>query len=210
MRMNIRRVRSVALRTALVAGFLITVTLVTAVGIVMRGRSGSARLPAECAVVFGATVHVEFDSAGRRVGSKPGPGITRRVAAAARLYRQGMIRRVFLTGGRGEGMQLSEAAVMEQVARGEGIPAASIVLEDQSTSTWENLEMTRPRTSSCATVIGISDQTHLARIEMLARMQHWNLPTYPADVTAGEWFEIENTAREALGILYYFFLQIIR
>jgi len=151
-----------------------------------------------CAIVFGAAVHRN---------SLPGPGITRRVQTASRLYKEGVLRHIILSGGKGSQDVESEASVMRDVAIADGIPSAVISLEDQSRSTWENLVNSRPLTGSCSTVIGISDRYHLARIEYLASLQGFRgLQTIPADTDVPLAFEIRSFSREVVALLYYLLL----
>lgn len=156
------------------------------------GRSGSGQV---CGLVFGAAV---------RRNARPGPGIARRIATAARLYKQGVLQHIIVSGGKGEGMDASEAEVMRTTAIEEGIPATAITLEGESRSTWENLLFSRPLTGSCATVIAISDRYHLARITYLARAQGWeDVRTLPSDRSAPWYFEIRSIGREVAAIIYY-------
>jgi uncharacterized SAM-binding protein YcdF (DUF218 family) len=151
-----------------------------------------------CGLVFGAAVHRN---------SLPGPGIERRVATAAKLYKEGILRHIILSGGKGSQDVESEAAVMRDVAIADGISANDIVMEDQSRSTWENLVNSRPLTGSCTTVIGISDRYHLARIEYLASLQGFRgLQTVPADMDVPWTFEIKSFSREVAALLYYLML----
>ena len=148
-----------------------------------------------CAVVFGAAV---------RGGSEAGPGILRRVQAAADLYHQGSIQTIILTGGKGSQIQESEAAVMQKVAMRLGIDSEDLILEDKATSTWENLAFTKELVGDCSSIIAISDRYHLARIEYLAELQGWgNLRTLPAGRVPLLSFEVRAVVREALGHIYY-------
>jgi len=159
------------------------------------GESGNGR---NCAIVFGAAVHRN---------SLPGPGITRRVSTAARLYREGILQHIILSGGKGEEGMASEAEVMRDVAIADGIPEGDLTLEGNSRSTWENLAYSRPLTGSCTTVLAISDRYHLARISFLARVQGWGgLSTIPSDMEASWYFEWKSIGREVVAILYYFIL----
>lgn len=151
--------------------------------------------PVECAVVFGAAV---------RSQGVAGPGIERRVEAAAVLYNEGKVGRLFLTGGKGSAEQPSEAAVMQRVAMRLGVAPEDITLEDQARSTWENIEFTYPKAADCTSVIGISDRYHLARIEYLAERLGWeDFRTLPAGRVPPREFEARAVAREALGFVYY-------
>ena len=148
-----------------------------------------------CALVFGAAVHR---------GALPGPGITRRVGTATRLYHEGILQHIILSGGKGEDGMASEAEVMRDVALENEIPAGDLTLEDQSRSTWENLLNSRPLTGSCTSVIGISDRYHLARIAYLAHRQGWeDIRTLPSDLEAPWYFEVRSISREVAALLYY-------
>lgn len=151
-----------------------------------------------CGLVFGAAVHRN---------SLPGPGIARRVETAARLYREGLLQHIILSGGKGEEGVASEAQVMRDVALEDGIPAGDLTLEGDSRSTWENLRNSRPLTGSCTTVIGISDRYHLARITFLAHLQGWgSLQTLPSDLEPPWPFEMKSIAREVAAMVYYIVL----
>ncbi|MDO8469359.1 MAG: YdcF family protein, partial [Candidatus Peribacter sp.] len=151
-----------------------------------------------CGLVFGAAVHK---------GSLPGPGIARRVKTATRLYHEGLLQHIILTGGKGEPGVASEAEVMRDVAVKEGIPAGDLTLEEQARSTWENLLYSRPLTGSCTTIIGISDRYHLARISFMAQVQGWKgFSTLPSDLEAPWYFEFRSISREVAALLYYIVL----
>lgn len=159
------------------------------------GFSGNAEFPAECGLVFGAAVHRSDD---------PGPGIMRRTVTAARLVHEGKIERLIFTGGRGAASNESEAAVMRAVAMRNGVDPDLITIEEQATSTWENLVYARPLISDCASIVGISDRYHLARIRYLAERQGWgSLPVYPADNPPNDAFTIRSVIREVSAMLYY-------
>jgi uncharacterized SAM-binding protein YcdF (DUF218 family) len=156
---------------------------------------GDAIFPVECGLVFGAAVHS---------GDDPGPGIMRRTATAARLMREGKVQRLIFSGGRGEESSQSEAAVMRRVAMRAGVDPDLILLEEESTSTWENLVYARPLVEDCGSIVGISDRYHLARIQYFAKIQGWgNLPAYPADNPPNDAFIIRSVIREILAMFYY-------
>jgi len=171
--------------------------------IVLNGRSGNAQFPADCAIVFGAAVRAIRNEQGSVVGENAGPGIARRVAAAADLWSNKQINQIFLSGGTGEGMGRSEADVMEERAITLGIPASILTKEEQSGSTKENLQNTQNLTKDCYSVVGISDDYHLARIQLLAWQLGYNIQTYPARTQPNVKFQIQSVIREALGLMYY-------
>ena len=173
-----------------VLGFISLVLLV------VLSFGGTATFPADCAVVFGAAVHRN---------STAGPGIIRRVRTATDLYNNKQVNTLYFTGGFGSTYQeKSEAMVMKELALKNGVKDKDIVLEERSTSTWENLVYTGPMVQDCESVVGISDRYHLARIRFLAKKQGWgSLQTHPATWHASVPFEIYSVIRETLGFVYY-------
>lgn len=167
---------------------------------VVDHMGGSASFPADCGIVFGTAVWPVFDKKGDIVNSTAGPGIRRRVSAAAKLIKKGSLRRLFLTGGKGEGIQKSEASVMREYALTLGVSAETITVEEHSRSTWENLKNTRPLTLGCSSFVAFSDGYHLARIALQAHVQGWEVQTYPAAPVPSRAFTVQSVLREALGI----------
>lgn len=202
--MRIPRVVIIGFQAVWGASLLLVFAFALCMASVVIHFTGDAVYPADCAIVFGSAVHPLYDESGAVVSAKAGPGITRRVSAATALYKEGSVKHLFLTGGQGEGMLLSEAEVMQRLAVSHGVRAGDITLEKESHSTEENLAFTRPLTEECTTVVGISDRYHLARIELLARLMGWEVQTEPAAWTAGNAFELRSSLREAtilLGLL---------
>lgn len=197
-----KTIRRLAILAAILAG-MGALSFCVALGVVLQGMTGSGIDKAQCGLVFGAGVVPLRDENGVMVGSVAGPGILRRTQTAAALYNQGKLERLILTGGKGEGMRRSEAAVMRDVAVNAGVDTLDIVIEDQSTSTRENLMNSRPLTKDCESVLAISDAFHLARIRFLAWQLGWNLPTYPVEESINARFETWSIVRETLGILFY-------
>jgi vancomycin permeability regulator SanA len=183
-----------ALLVVLAASLAPVAVMMLCITLVLSGFRGSAQLPAECALVFGAAVHSVSD---------PGPAILRRVQTAADLYRAHQIERLIFTGGKGSDTQQSEADVMRAVAIADGVDDTSILTENDSNSTWENIAHSKKYLNDCSSVIAISDRYHLARISFIARQQGITLPTFAANDHAGIGFEIASVIREAFGILYY-------
>lgn len=164
---------------------------------------------ADCAVVFGTAVRPVYGSDGTVTSAIAGPGIDRRISTVADLFREGRVRRIFLTGGRGEGNPVSEAEVMRSFAISRGVPDERIIMEERSRSTWENLLFTRPLTYDCDSVVAISDHYHVPRIALYAQAQNWDIETYSAETTANWAFTAKSVLREALGIDWLVVLQLL-
>jgi vancomycin permeability regulator SanA len=174
------------------------VSLASAFLLVIGGFGGNAQLPADCGLVFGAAVY-GYD--------RPGPALARRIATAARLYNEGQVKTLILTGGvgRGGGVSLSEASVMRTQAIAYGVKVFDIRTEDASHSTIENLTFSRELAKDCKSIVGISDAFHLTRIRMLAfRQGGWDhFTVHPADDRPTAASEMKSVVREVFAFLYY-------
>jgi len=71
---------------------------------------------------------------------KPSPGLAERLNMAIQLYREGRFGRIIVSGGMdASGAIVTEAEGMRRYLLASGIPDEAIMLEDRSTSTYENL-----------------------------------------------------------------------
>jgi uncharacterized SAM-binding protein YcdF (DUF218 family) len=175
------------------AGLAVT-AVICALLLVIISFPGNADFPDECAVVFGSAV---------QRGSEAGPGIRRRVRTAVDLLEAGEVERLIFTGGLGEGNELTEAQVMQNVAVQLGVNQSVIQTENASTSTWENIENIRPLIEDCDSTVGISDRYHLGRIRFLSWRKGVEMDVHPASVTASPAFEAVSVIREVAAVLYY-------
>lgn len=168
---------------------------------VLSQFSGNATFPtdpskaeASCAIVFGSAVHG---------GSEAGPGIRRRTDAAAKLYEEGKVDTLILSGGVGEGNLLSEAEVMQKEAVELGVDPEDIRLEKEATSTWENIKFVQPLAENCESLVAVSDRYHLARIRIASFRQNLDMSFFPAAAPKNPLFEFREVLRESIGVLVY-------
>lgn len=185
------------LRLAGMASVVISILVFCGVFLVWARFPGNAVFPADCGLVFGAGVWPVYNSERRIVDAVAGPGIRRRVQAAADLYRTGQVGQLIMSGGTGEGMPRSEALVMRDYALSLGVPLSAIRIEDQSHSTWQNLQNTQGLTTGCRRLVGISDRYHLARIEVLSALSGRRIMVHPASPSIRT-FELYSAVRESL------------
>ncbi len=116
---------------------------------------------ADCAIVLGAAVW-------HRV---PSPIFAERIHFGIELAQTGKVRMLVFTGGVGTHGAVSEARVGADQALAAGIPAARILLEEQSHKTLESLENVRPLLAAhgLKRCYLVSDAPHLLRAVTLAR-----------------------------------------
>ena len=112
------------------------------------------------ALVLGCAVHARG----------PSPTLRRRTLRAAALWHGGAVGLVVPCGGLGRHPP-TEAEAMRAMLLDEGVPETAILLEDRSTSTWENLAFARPLlvARGIQRVVLVSDAHHLPRAVMTAR-----------------------------------------
>jgi uncharacterized SAM-binding protein YcdF (DUF218 family) len=75
-----------------------------------------------------------------------------------------------MTGGLGSGDSVTEAEAARDWAVREGVPAADIVVENRSTTTFENLENAKPLLleNGLSSILVVSDPPHMRRAMMIA------------------------------------------
>jgi uncharacterized SAM-binding protein YcdF (DUF218 family) len=101
---------------------------------------------------------------------RPSPVLRSRLDHALLLWQQGMAEWVILTGGQGRGDTTSEAAVGRSYLRSHGIPAAQLLIENQSRNTDESLQAvaTLMKEAKLENAILVSDPFHMLRLRILA------------------------------------------
>ena len=164
--------------------------------LIVGGFKGNALFPVDCAIVFGAATDEQQGM---------GPGIKRRVATAVKLLDEGKVSRLFMTGGKGRLNVSTEAAIMRQYALDLGVHSSQIFIEQEATSTWENLLYTRPlvNNADCQSFVAISDRFHLSRIQSMAKVQKWPYITmYPSQFSIPLYSEVYSVIREVFAYIY--------
>ncbi len=139
-----------------------------ALAIAIHARRASAPPPAGTVLILGAGLR------GREVG----PLLRRRVERGAELWRRSLARRpdcrIVVAGGQGPDEVRTEASAMaEHLQRHLGVPAAAIDLEQASTTTRENLELSRALVTAPgrAPLVVVTSDYHAYRAAgLLARM----------------------------------------
>src|SRR5262249_37848837 len=115
-----------------IARDLVGVAVVAILGIVFVGSYATYRIlaqgqvdeqrPADAIVVMGAA---QYDG-------RPSPIFAARLDHAVSLYRAGIAPTLVVTGGKADGDRTTEAASARAYAIARGVPAAAILMEDQS------------------------------------------------------------------------------
>lgn len=115
---------------------------------------------ADCIIVLGAGTN----------GVEPNPVFRERLNHAVTLYQAGYADTVILTGGLTPGNSHSDAYIAGQYLISRGIPEDTILLEERSTITQENLEYAKEimDAEGLTTAILVSDPLHMKRSMLMA------------------------------------------
>lgn len=133
-----------------------------------HGRDDPERVDA--ALVLGAGL----------LGDRVPPVLASRIDTAIELWRSRTPRPLLvMSGGKGTDEQVSEAFAMAEYAVARGVPRQDVVLEDRSTTTWENLlfsaELLERRLGADARIVVVSNDFHTLRAALMARAQRLRL-----------------------------------
>lgn len=175
---------------------IITLLLITCLGIfwlipgerIKQAQQMKADGSYDYAVILGAKVN----------GETPSLSLRYRLESAVDYATQHPHVKFVLSGGQGKDEGISEAQAMYRYLVEHGIAEQRLVLEDQSTSTYENLQFSQDSIPEVAGVTIISSDYHLARARFLAGQLGWE-----SDIVAArtpESVRVKLLARERLAL----------
>ena len=117
--------------------------------------------PADAAVVLGAAVWT----------SEVSPVFKERINHGIELYRNRKVRKLIFTGGQGNPGEPTESSAARQYALQSGVPAGDILIEEQSHTTYENIEYAKHLAdkNGIRKVLIVSDPLHMKRAITMAK-----------------------------------------
>jgi uncharacterized SAM-binding protein YcdF (DUF218 family) len=185
--------------------FVVLVALwgVLVAAVLVVGNLDSAR-PSDAIVVMGAAQY-----AGR-----PSPVLEARLDHAVSLYRARIARKIVFTGGRRSGDISSEAATSARYARGKGVPSSSIILEDKSRSTTEQMHAVAriAKARKMRRIVLVSDRFHMLRLLLTARrlgLDAYGSPTRSSPISLTEAAGIRYVLAESVKAPLAFLLETV-
>ena len=150
----------IAVCGVMAAGIILFVFLF---GCVISGMVSKPENKADYIVVLGAQIR----------GERITKSLRKRLDAAIEYYNENESVTIIVSGGKGEGEDITEALAMKRYLEEEGIPKNSIIMEDKSTTTNENLkfsyELICDRGDKNANVLICSNNFHIFRAVKLAK-----------------------------------------
>lgn len=173
--------------------------LVTLWQVWSTGNADQAR-PVDAIVVLGAA---QYDG-------RPSPQLAARLDHVVELWERELAPRVVVTGGKQPGDRFTEAEASARYLTERNVPAASILLEQEGTSTYESLRAVRELVGpDVRSVLLVTDPYHALRTRMIAAEVGFDAyvsPTGDSVVTGLREFrrELQETAGIAIGRLVGF------
>ena len=116
---------------------------------------------ADAAVVLGCRIK----------GNSPTPFLEQRTKRAAQLYKENKVRYIIVSGGKGNGENMSEAQCMKNILVEEGIEEDKILMEDKSENTRQNIKFSNDiiKKNNFNNVIVVSNLFHLRRASIICK-----------------------------------------
>lgn len=110
------------------------------------------------------------------------PCLAARVDHAVALYKEKYAPKLLVSGGMDKEDGVNEAETMKKIAMEKGIPAADILMEKQSTSTYENFLLSRRilEDAHLKTVIIVTEPFHTPRASLIAQKLGYTYTFSPA------------------------------
>ena len=161
--------------------------------LVLKDAFTAAPAPSQAILILGTRVY----------GQEPGPMLQLRLEKALALYRQGFAPYLLVSGGQGADEDISEAAAMRNYLMARDVPAAAILLEDASTSTYENLRNSTAilREKDLNQVIVVTNRSHVFRSLYLARLHGLDASGAAAPMSDRLGSTVYQFARESAAVL---------
>ena len=137
---------------------LVILALAFPAACILSGMNGRGEPGGKILIVLGTTVN----------GTEPSPMLKQRLDAAAEYLNTYPDAQCFVTGGKGDAENLSEAQCMYNYLTAAGIDGGRITMEDRATNTVENLQNVHAMLNTNQVDI-ISSDFHLYRADLIAR-----------------------------------------
>lgn len=184
-----------------VAGAVACLALFPLAQMVLFGKTDYRR-PADVAVVLGARVYAD---------GRLSDALADRVRTACQLYRDGLVRRLILSGGPGDGA-IHETEAMKQMAMQLGVRAEDIWLDKAGLNTRATVRNTGALLAEwhASRVLVISHAYHLPRVKLAYQRAGWDVFTVPARESYLLRQMPYNMAREVAALWVYYLRPLVR
>ena len=177
-------------------GFLIIIFI--QVDVIIFGIE-SKPIKSDCIIVLGCQVK----------GTSPSPFLQARLNDSIQLYKEGYGKYIIVSGGKGAGEDITEAAAMKIFLLNKGIDKSKILMDDKSMNTMENLSFSKKimESKGFKTDVVVSNKYHLKRVSLMSKRLRMNTSYSGVFVSQYKFTEYEGYVREVLGVLKFVILK---
>ena len=179
--------------TACLAGLFAIYLIWQVIAVSRYGFKDDGR-QADCAIVLG----------GAAWHDKPSPVFRERLNHAIKLYLDGRVGALVLTGGKGAGAPYSEGEVARDYCLERNVPEHALFMEGNSTTTIQNLEEAGKilDRQNFRSALVVSDPWHLRRGVLIARRQ--GIAASPSGTRTSRFQSLKSRSRFTLRELYLY------
>ncbi|MCI1944081.1 YdcF family protein [Clostridium luticellarii] len=173
--------------------------LLTEFQVVFFGENAAPE-KSDCIIVLGCRVY----------GTSPSPFLVWRLNRGLELYNKGYGKYIIVSGGKGEGENISEAEAMKTYLISRGMDGSKVIAEDKSASTMANLINSKKIMDQMGfkDAVIISNKYHLKRASLMAQSQHIDATYSGVFVSSYKKHEIIGYIREIPAMWKYYFLKL--
>ncbi|WP_129724012.1 YdcF family protein [Xylanivirga thermophila] len=156
---------------------------------------------ADCIIILGCSVY----------GNIPSPLLMARLDEGLRLYNAGYADYIIVSGGKGQGENISEAQAMKEYLSKHGIDEEKIIMEDRSFSTIQNISYSKAKMDErgLRTSIIVSNKFHLKRSSIIAKRLGMDASYSGVFVKQHKCSEIKGFIREVPAVIRNAFIKKI-
>ncbi|MGJ7045762.1 YdcF family protein [Thermoanaerobacterium thermosulfurigenes] len=185
--------------TALLITFVLLLNIIAELQVITFAYNAKP-VKSDAIIVLGCAVY----------GKNPSPFFKERLNEAIRLYKKGLGKYIIVSGGKGPGEDVSEAEAGKEYLLKNGIPYNTILKDDKSYSTLQNLENSKKimDEKSLKTAIIVSNKFHLKRASIIAKEAGINASYSGVFVKRYIYEEVYGFLREAPALLYMYLKNI--
>ena len=190
------------INSIVIAIFLLIIAFLSLSSVVessfVKNHAGNAKF---VGVVMGAAVWSN---------NRPSPSLALRADMAAELYKDGLLKKIQVTGGHAPG-ELSEAEVAYKYLVSKGVDSTDIWIEKKTASTSEQIRFIKNRLvdkKHLSNIMIISDPYHLARIKEICKFYKIKTQLAPSGMQLSFDSKIYYRLRESIALLVFWFFAL--
>jgi vancomycin permeability regulator SanA len=142
--------------------------------------------------------------------NKPSPTLASRIDKAAKLYKEGIVKKIQLTGSNAPG-ELSEAEVALNYILKKGVDSSDILIEKITTSTTEQIKFIKQELitgNDFDNIYIVSDKYHLVRVQEISSFYDLNVNIVASELKLSFYNKLYYRMRECIALVVFWFFSL--